>query len=229
MNSIEFVKDRSEAAGIKAVLFDMDGLITDTEKLLSRFWCEAANEMGFPMTPQHVLGIRSLSARFAEPHLKKIFGEDFDYRKVRARRLELMNAYIAENGIEAKAGLFELLEFIKSHSLKCAVCTATDRERTARYLKSLGAHDYFDAFVCGDMIANGKPKPDTYIAGAAAVGLDPSECLALEDSPNGVTSAFAAGCKVVMVPDLSQPTDEDKSKVIAVCKTLADVRGVLSQ
>ncbi len=226
MDGIEFVKSRAEVGNIKAVLFDMDGLITDTEKLLSRFWCEAAREMGFPMTPQHVLGIRSLSARFAAPHLRGIFGESFDYQKVRARRLELMNAFIAENGIEAKAGLFELLEFIKSHSLKCAVCTATDRERTARYLKSLGAYDYFDAFVCGDMIANGKPEPDTYIEGARALGLAPCECLALEDSPNGVTSAWRAGCKVVMIPDLSRPTDEDRSKVVAVCETLADVCGV---
>ena len=121
---------------IKGILFDMDGLMVDTEKLLSRFWCESARSFGYPMTPEHVLGIRSLAAKYSEPHLKGIFGEDFDYKAVRAKRIELMNAFIAENGIEKKKGLDELLEYIAASGLKCAVCTATDRERTARYLKS---------------------------------------------------------------------------------------------
>lgn len=214
---------------LRAVLFDMDGLITDTEKLLSRFWCQAANEYGFPMTPEHVLGIRSLSAKFAAPHLQSIFGEKFDYQKVRARRLKLMNDYIAENGIEAKPGLFELLDFIKEKNLLCAVCTATDRERTAKYLKSIGCYDYFDAFVCGDMIKNGKPCPDTYIEGAKALGVDTCECIALEDSPNGITSAYSAGCIAVMIPDLSQPDEELEKKVDAVCDNLADVKAVIEK
>ena len=84
------------------VIFDMDGLMIDTEKLLTRFWCEAANHYGYPMTKEHVLGIRSLAAKYAIPHLKGIFGEDFDYYKVRAKRIELMNEFIRQNGIEKK-------------------------------------------------------------------------------------------------------------------------------
>ena len=203
--------------------------MVDTEKLLSRFWCEAANEMGFPMRHEHVLGIRSLSAKYAEPHLKGIFGDGFDYKKVRARRLELMNAFIEENGIEAKKGLFELLDYIKEKKLLCAVCTATDRERTGKYLKSIGAYDYFDGFICGDMIKNGKPKPDTYLTGAAKLGLEPSWCMALEDSPNGIESAYTAGCIPVMVPDLSQPDEQLRKKVFAVCDDLSEVRDVIAR
>ena len=79
---------------LKGVIFDMDGLMIDTEKLLTRFWCEAANHYGYPMTKEHVLGIRSLAAKYAIPHLKGIFGEDFDYYKVRAKRIELMNEFM---------------------------------------------------------------------------------------------------------------------------------------
>lgn len=213
---------------LKAVLFDMDGLMVDTEKLLSRFWCEAANEMGFPMTPEHVLGIRSLSAKFAEPHLQGIFGKSFNYRAVRARRRELMEKFVADNGIEVKAGLYELLDYIEQKGLKSAVCTATDRERTEQYLTSIGVYHRFDAFVCGDMIPVGKPEPDTYIAGARALGFEPSECMALEDSPNGVISASTAGCITVMIPDLSQPDEVLRSRLYAVCKNLADVREVIN-
>ena len=214
---------------LKAVLFDMDGLLVDTEKLLSRFWCEAAQSFGFPMTKEHVLGIRSLSWKFAAPHLKGIFGEDFDYAAVRAKRIELMNAYIAENGVEMKAGLIELLDHLDRLGLKRAVCTATDHERTERYLTSIGVYHRFDAFVCGDMIANGKPMPDTYIEGAKAVGCEPGECMALEDSPNGIESAYRAGCIPVMVPDLSQPDEELMKKLRAVCSDLAEVRTVIDE
>lgn len=212
---------------LKAVLFDMDGLITDTEKLLSHFWCLSAKSFGFDMRPEHVLGIRSLSAKFAEPHLKGIFGDDFDYYAIRNKRRDMMNEYIEENGIEAKPGLYVLLDHIEELGLKCAVCTATDLERTKWYLGLLGICNRFDALVCGDMIKNGKPKPDTYLEGARALGLSPEECIALEDSPNGITSAYTAGCIPVMVPDLSQPDDELKKKLYAVCDSLNDVCSVI--
>lgn len=212
---------------LKGVLFDMDGLMIDTEKLLVRFWCESARSFGFPMTKEHVLGIRSLSRKYAEPHLKSIFGEDFDFAAVRANRIKIMNAYIDEHGIEVKKGLTELLDAIRARGLKCAVCTATDRERTKLYLTKIGVYDRFDGFVCGDMIANGKPDPDIYIEGAAVLGLEPGECMALEDSPNGIESAFRAGCIPVMVPDLSEPDEELRGKLHAVCGDLSRVTEVI--
>jgi HAD superfamily hydrolase (TIGR01509 family) len=217
------------AAVLKGVLFDMDGLMIDTEKLLVRFWCESARSFGFPMTKEHVLGIRSLSRKYAEPRLKSIFGEDFDFPAVRAHRIEIMNAYIDEHGIEVKPGLTELLGAIAERGLRCAVCTATDRARTERYLKSIGVYDCFNAFVCGDMIKNGKPEPDIYIEGAAALGLAPAECLALEDSPNGIESAWRAGCMPVMVPDLSQPDESVEGRLYAVCGSLDKVIAVIDE
>ena len=98
---------------INAVIFDMDGLILDTEKLLVKYWCQAANEAGFPMQREHALNIRSLARKFAIPYLQGIFGEEFDYVKIRSRRMELMKQHISEHGLETKPGIAELLRNVE--------------------------------------------------------------------------------------------------------------------
>lgn len=212
---------------IKGVVFDMDGLMIDTEKLLVRFWRQSALEHGFNMTDEHVYGIRSLSHILAIPHLQKIFGKTFDYYSVRQRRIELMNQYIEENGIEVKKGLFELLDYLKEHGYKIAVATATDSTRAEKYLKSINAFDYFDKIIGGNMIKLGKPAPDIYLTACSELGLEPCECIALEDSPNGIKSAYSAGCKPVMIPDLTQPDDEIKPMLSSLCESLDCVINIL--
>ncbi len=208
---------------IKAVLFDMDGLMFDTEVLLGRFWIQAAREHGFDMKPEHTVAIRSMHRRFSEPYLKRQLGEDFDYRAVRGRRIELMNTYLSENGIPKKKGLDELLGFLGSRGIKRAVCTATDQERTRGYLARAGVADSFDKLICGDMIKIGKPAPYIYSFACEQLGLDPAECMALEDSPNGIISAAAAGLNVVMIPDRSQPSEDIMPLLLAVCPSLDKV------
>lgn len=208
---------------IKAVIFDMDGVIFDTEKLLVKYWCEAANEAGFPMQREHALGIRSLARAFAIPHLQGIFGEEFDYVKIRSRRMELMGEYIKAHGLELKPGITELLDYLKSRGIPAAIATATDYERTKAYLDSVGLFGRFDRIVCAAMVKNGKPCPDIYIYAAEQLGLSPSECMALEDSPNGVRSASGAGCVTVMVPDLTQPDEELSGLIYAKADSLHDV------
>ena len=214
---------------IKAVIFDMDGLMIDTEKLLQRFWCEAANEFGYPMKPEHSLKIRSLSAKLAEPMLKQLVSEDFDYQKVRKRRIELMNEYIREHGVEEKEGLKELLSYLKKEKYEMAVATATDYERTKLYLSSIGVFSYFSQVVCGNMLKNGKPEPDIYQLAAQKLGYAPEECMALEDSPNGILAAYRAGVLPVMVPDLDSPGEETKKIAYQVVENLREVIPVLKK
>ena len=205
---------------IQAVIFDMDGLMFDTEKLLTRFWREAAKEFGFDMTMEHVLSIRSCAAPIAAPRLRGIFGEGFDYQRVRQRRIELMNAFIEENGIEIKKGLAELLQYLKENGYKIAVATATDKTRAYMYMEKAGVEGFFDEFVCNAMVEHGKPAPDIYIRACEVLGLPPQECIALEDSPNGIRSAYDAGCLPVMVPDLSQPDEETARLLYAKIESL---------
>ncbi|MBQ8966126.1 HAD family phosphatase [Ruminococcus sp.] len=212
---------------INGLIFDMDGLMVDTEKLLTRFWREAAAFYGWEMTQQHVLGIRSLAGKYAGPKLQAEVSPDFDYAKVRLKRIELMNAYIAENGIEKKPGLDELIAYGREKGLRLAVATATDNVRTKLYLESIGVYHFFDKVVCGNMVKSSKPDPDIYLTASAELGLPPAQCIALEDSPNGIKSAKSAGCVPVFVPDLSQPDPETASLMFACCKTLADVIDVV--
>lgn len=208
---------------LQGVIFDMDGLMLDTEKLLLRFWCEAAAEMGYTMEKKHVLSIRSLDAKYAEPKLQGYFGAEFNYQKIRARRKELMNSYIEEHGIETKQGVRELLVFLKEHGYKTSVATATDLERTERYLKSVDLLQYFDKIVCASMVENGKPEPDIYLRAAKELELLPKNCIALEDSPNGILSAYRAGCMPVMVPDLDEPSEEIRKLLFGLEENLLKV------
>jgi HAD superfamily hydrolase (TIGR01509 family) len=205
---------------IKGAVFDMDGLMIDTEKLLVRFWMQAAREYGYNMTFNHVLDIRSLSRKYSIPLLKGIFGEEFPFEQVRSRRIELMNEYIDENGFEVKKGLFELLDYLKSNGFAIAVATATDKQRATEYLDRINALEYFDEIVCGNMVENGKPEPDIYLAAVGKLNLKPEECAALEDSPNGIKSAYASGCRVIMIPDLSEPDETIMPMVSAVYRSL---------
>lgn len=193
---------------ITGAVFDMDGLMIDTEKLYLRYWKQAAADFGYDMQDEHVYAIRSLARKYSIPKLKSFFGQDFPTEDVRARRTELINAHIRDNGIELKKGLFELLDWLKAHGVKLAVATATPRERAEMYLKKINAMDYFDAVICGDMITNGKPDPDIYLTAARELGLPPEQCAAFEDSPNGIKAAHSAGCHAVMIPDMTPPDEE---------------------
>lgn len=214
---------------ILGLISDMDGVILDTEKLYVRFWCEAANFYGYPMREHHALSIRSMARPFAIERLKGYFGEDFDYHAVHDKRIELMDSYIEQNGIEAKKCAKELLQWLKQNGYKTALATATAPDRTKRYLTQLGLYDYFDEVVCASMVEKGKPEPDIYIKAAQLLGLPTQSCIALEDSQNGIKSAYSAGCKTVMVPDLDGVNEETAYMLFAVADGLEDVIRIIKQ
>lgn len=213
----------------KAVIFDLDGTVLDTEKLLVKYWCMAANEFGFPMEREHALHLRSLARKYAEPLLKEWFGESCDYMTLRNRRMELMTAHINKYGLETKGGIKELLIYLGEKGYKRAVATATDLNRAGGYLKDVGLYDYFDCIISAHQVQNGKPKPDVYLYAVSQLGLQPDECIAVEDSPNGVISASDAGCRTIMVPDLTEPDDELKKRIYAVCHSAADIIEILKR
>ena len=214
---------------VKAVIFDMDGIILDTETLLSKYWRRAAEEFGFHMTYEQSLELRSLAGEYAAPLLKKYFGEGFDYAVVRARRKELMEKDIAENGLKKKKGIDEALDKIEKLGLRKALATATDIERATRYLNKTGLYGKFDSICCGPMAKHGKPAPDIYLLAAEKLGLSPKECAAVEDSPNGITSAYRAGMFPIMIPDLSQPDGELEKLLYRKCGSLDELPDVLEK
>lgn len=181
------------------------------------------------MQREHALNLRSLARKFAIPYLQQEFGESFDYVKVRSRRMELMAEELSRTGLETKKGLRELLQWLREMHIPAAVATATDLVRAKEYLDSAGIFGYFDKVVCATMVESGKPKPDIYLYAAQQLGFDPSECVALEDSPNGVRSAASAGCITIMVPDLTPPDEELTGLIHAQAESLADVPDIIKE
>ena len=199
---------------VRAVIFDMDGLLIDTEKYLVPCWCQAAREMGFPMERRHALHIRSLAGKFAEAYLQSELGADFDYFKVRERRKELVAEKIRTEGLQPKKGAAELLRWLGKKGVPTAVATATDLVRAEGYLREVGLFPYIGRILSTRMVENGKPMPDVYLLACKELGEAPGSCVALEDSPNGILSAWRAGCAAVMVPDLTPP-DEGLREILS--------------
>jgi DNA helicase-2/ATP-dependent DNA helicase PcrA len=157
-----------------------------------------------------------------------MFGdEEMDYEAIRNYRKQLMEECIRQNGIDLKPGVRELLAFLKEHHIQSAIATATDMERTERYLKQIGLYGEFDRIVSASMVKEGKPAPDIYLYACEACGCLPEECMAVEDSPNGVLSAYRAGCRVVMVPDQTQPDEELQKLLYAKADSLLEIQNFL--
>ena len=155
------------------------------------------------------------------------YGDDFPYDAFMRRKAELTDAWIGKNGVPVKPGLMELLRFLKRDGCRTAVATSTSRKHAADYLERTGAAPYFDRAVYGDMVEKSKPDPEIYLKAAAMLGAAPEDCMALEDSPNGIRSAHAAGMRTVMVPDLFEPDAELQRMISACVPTLSDVIGLL--
>jgi len=214
-------------ASVQGALFDMDGVILDSEGLYSRFWQEAAIALGYPMTRAQAIGMRALNREAATAQLEGYFGPGVDYIQMRNKRIELMDAFVGDGGIPPKAGIYELLDALKAARIPTAICTASPRDRVKQYLEPLGLFDRFDAIVTGFEVEKSKPAPDIYLKGAEILGLPSGRCIAMEDSKAGILSAFRAGCMTIMVPDQDQPDEEDLSRVHALCDSLTDVIGLI--
>ena len=199
---------------IKAVIFDLDGTLLDTEKYFRINWPKTFEHFGYTMTDQQYLSIRSLGRPFIYETLKAYSGDpDFNYEEVRSYRSKLMEESLQQNGIELKKGAVQLLSHLKKKGIICAIATASPVDRSERYLKQTGILSYFDRIISARNMKEGKPSPDVYQFAVNELGLEPHECLAVEDSPNGVLSASRAGLKVAFVPDLT-PADEETEKLI---------------
>lgn len=212
---------------ITAVLFDMDGLVLDTEKLYTRFWQEAACACGYPMTKEQALGMRSLNRGAGLAKMQSYFGPDVDYDFIRQKRIELMDAFVEKEGVTLKPGIHELLAFLKERGIKTAIATSSPMERTVLYLTSVGLQNSFDELVSGYMVERGKPEPDIYLYAAEKLGVKPEECMVLEDSPAGILAAHRAGCMPVMIPDQDEPDEETRKLLHAKADSLAAVIALL--
>lgn len=209
---------------IKAVLFDMDGTITDTEKYYQIAWPQTLEHFGYEMTPEKPLELRSLGRPFVFDKFKEWYGEGVDYWRIREYRKQIVEDILAKNGIPLKPGAKEILTWLRQHGIFVALVTANDKERATRYLNKIGMLEYFDEVVCADMVEKGKPAPDIYAYACKSLSIDPKNTFAVEDSPNGCMSAYGAGCNVIMIPDLTEPDEELRKCLFARLDCLLDIK-----
>ena len=211
----------------RAVVFDMDGLLIDSETVYRDAMLETATVMrlDLPMAVIHqMVGLPwAGSAQVLLDH----YGADFDTEGFRAAATGRFHAYTAEE-VCLKAGVIELLDALDGFGLPRAICTSSARETVHRHMDQHGLLQRFDVIVARGDAARGKPAPDPFVLAAQRLGFDPADCLALEDSHNGIRAAAGAGMMAVMVPDLLAPTPDIESLCVRIAADLHEVRDLIA-
>ena len=213
---------------IKAVIFDMDGLMFDTERLWDTLWEPTCRALGLEM-PQDLeaffTGGRGLAGVKLNEHIQKFFPQA-DPQVIVEKIWELAEQRFAQ-GVPCKPGLAELLETLEEKKLPRIVASSSPRVLIQKNLETTGMARYFDQVVCGADVRHSKPAPDIFLEAARRLGVDIRDCLVLEDSFNGVRAGHAAGAVTVMVPDIAQPDEEIRALYNRCCKDLFEVRQLL--
>ncbi len=210
---------------VKAVVFDMDGLLFDTESLYERAILGAARELGCDMSVEVFHRFVGTPWQTNRRLMIEHYGESYPVDALRTAWMRHFGVLV-EEGLELKAGVLELLELLDRTGLPRAIATSSSHDTVRHHLGKHGLAERFHAVVAAGDYANSKPAPDPFLRAAARLGVEPRHCLALEDSHNGIHSASAAGMMAVMVPDLVAPTDEIMT-LCSVVRSLHDVQPLL--
>lgn len=212
----------------KALIFDMDGLILDTEGFYKRSWTETAKEFGFDLTDELYLKLIGITVADAEQVLADAFGPGFAKEKFHVRAEAAYTELHEREGIPLKPGIRELLVWAREEKVACAVGTSTVREEAKRRLEHHKILEYFQEVIGGDMVEHGKPHPEIFLKAQTALGIEPQHCLVLEDAHSGLVAAKAGGMRSCLVPDMLPPSDESRAIAEGVFKSLHEVRSWLA-
>lgn len=193
---------------LRAVIFDKDGTLHDTEKVYHRAWRAAAEQTGVPRIMDFVAICTGTNFARTEQLWQDFYGDAFSFRPFWELRDQIYDQMIEAEGLPIKRGAYELLEYLRDNGYKIALATSTNAPRVQRHLVKSGMQQYFDAVVTGDTVQKGKPAPDIFLIAAERLGVNPADCMGVEDSFNGVRAVRAAGMYTVMVPDMIPPTNE---------------------
>jgi beta-phosphoglucomutase len=213
---------------IEAVVFDMDGVVLDTEPLYKVAWQRAATELGYDLDDASYAKLVGRPADDSEAALPGQFGSAFPLDRFRLRWPELWQTEVARAGIAVKPGLLEFLAYLDQESLPFAIATSSDSEYAEASLRGAGLAGRFSTLVTVDQVAHGKPAPDIYVEAARRLGVEPARCVALEDSEAGILAASRAGMIALLIPDWVRPSEAADPAAFRVLESLNDARDLVA-
>ncbi len=218
--------DIRNTGAVHAVLFDMDGVIFDSERRNLACWKETGEKFGLQDAEEVGRACIGANAEATERIFREHYGERISFAVFK----EEAGKRFREAGrlLPVKKGAEELLSFLSSRHIPTALASSTRRETVERELKDAGLYAHFDAVICGDMVSESKPSPQIFLAAAGVLGMPPKSCCVIEDSYNGVRAGHAAGMLTIMVPDLLPPTQEMREKADLILPDLLFVQKYLS-
>lgn len=214
---------------IQAVVFDMDGVLFDTERLYNEAWREVAESWPIQADLDDLI-VRCVGLNHTDTRrlFDDMLGEDFPFDAYTGRIGARFHEMVEEE-LPVKEGVPEILRWLKEQKIPTALATSTSREGALSHLQRTGILSYFDEVITGDMVEHSKPAPDIYLIACDALHVPPSNCIAVEDSPNGIRSAYAAGMMAVMIPDQIAPTDELRAMLYREFPSLRDLLRYLKE
>ena len=210
----------------KAAIFDMDGLILDSERTVLSCWEKIGEKYGFKDIVTYGISVIGKNKKATTDEFERVYGEPGD----RYER-ELRESYneLAQNGkVPLKPNTIELLSAMKNAGMKIAIASSSTREEVTTQMEMLGALKFFDTCVCGDQVTKSKPDPEIFLLACEALGVKPEEAVGLEDSFNGVRACKASGLYTIMVPDIIRPDDEMKGLADVILPSLKEVQAFLN-
>lgn len=216
------------AAAVQAVIFDMDGVILDSQRMATDAWTRAVASLGYCLTEELNLQLIGRNAKDSDAILCAALGGDFPVDAARQTARQFFSELMPERGIPLKPGLEALLDFLEARAVRTAVATSTPRAACVRHLQRAHILERFAAHVCGDEVVQGKPAPDIFLTAARLLGTRPEACVVLEDSFAGIRAAHAAGMIPIMVPDLLPPDEDIRALAYRVVPTLDQARDVIA-
>lgn len=209
---------------VSGIIFDMDGILIDSERQSNEGWIWAAGQLGVDMPMWLIDSFKGAPAELCCKFFDDYYKGVIDYWEAKELRTQHVYKIRETEGIPVKKGVKDIFEYIRNNGLKCAVATSTRRESAEKTLHEIGVWDYLDAVVYGDEVEHGKPEPDIFLRAAKAIGVNPSETVVVEDSINGIKAGYAADMRVVHIPDTIAIDDDIRKLTYMVC---ADLNGLI--